>query len=134
MPPLHLPCRNAVTERYGVEAPATLIFDHPTLAALAAWLASQLAPRYGPAAPAASHGKPGASSALMPRSAGSEAGLVAVAGVSALLPSTLGGSGLAGFWGQAAAGADVQAVVPLSKWDAGKWQEACCFGSLRLCC
>lgn len=117
------PRMNAITERWGVEAPPTLMFDHPSIAALAAWLTSQLAVSSGAAA------GPDAvalrSEALALREpAQHDAPLVALAGVACRFPSTIdaagAGTSLAGFWAQAAAGADVQALLPLSKWDAGE--------------
>lgn len=36
--------RNAVATRYQLDLPATLVFDHPTIAALAVFLASRLSP------------------------------------------------------------------------------------------
>ena len=114
-------CRNAIAERFHVEAPATLIFDHPSIASLAAWLGSQLAAALG------------SSTAAVPDIAAQLAGiavaardgaqpLAAVAGVSCCFPAgTSGSAGLPSFWQQAASGVDVQTVVPLSKWDAGEW-------------
>ena len=52
--------------------------------------------------------------------AGQGASVTAVVGVSCRYPSPSGSTGLGGFWQQAAAGIDVQTVVPLCKWDAGK--------------
>jgi hypothetical protein len=115
--------RNAIAERYGVQPPATLAFDHPTLAALAAWLSGELA---------AQHSSISGSSVLISRDAESDgplslpasqqqpngqAALTAVAGASCVFP---GADGLLGFWRRAAAGSDVTAALPLRKWDAGK--------------
>ena len=36
--------RNAVSGRFGVELPATMTFDYPTVAAMASFLAARLAP------------------------------------------------------------------------------------------
>jgi hypothetical protein len=36
--------RNAVSAKFGTELPATATFDHPTIAALAAFVATRLAP------------------------------------------------------------------------------------------
>lgn len=37
--------RNSVSEKYGVDLPATVTFDHPSVSALAQYLAAQVAPR-----------------------------------------------------------------------------------------
>lgn len=119
----HLPCSNAISERWSVEAPATLMFDQPTIAALATWLADQLAASSGATGSSHDAAWTGGDALALPADA-QPASLTAVAGVSCRFPSTLGsGAGLAGFWQQAAAGADVQTVVPLCKWDAG---APCC--------
>ena len=104
-----------------MQAPATLIFDHPTVAALAAWLAGQLAPISGSTPDAA-----GSALLALPSPALNQqaASVTSVAGVSCRYPSPSSSSGLAGFWQQAAAGIDVQTVVPLCKWDAGRSRTA----------
>lgn len=45
--------RNALTSRFAISLPATVTFDHPTLAALSAFIARQLAPAADSAAAAA---------------------------------------------------------------------------------
>jgi len=118
-------CRNAIGERYGVEAPATLIFDHPTVASLATWLAACLASGGG-----------SSSAQLMTKQpdlvGATQTSIVALTGISCCFPSSSSGSGScsgpAGFWQQAAAGVDMQTVVPFCKWDAGKcsWVHDMC--------
>ena len=105
-------CRNAIAERFCVAAPPTLMFDHPTLAALAAWLEGQLAP--------ASNTGPYAG--LMPAAAAPELQAAeqhqpAVASIACSFPGAEH-SGLAGFWEQAAGGANLQTGIPLGKWEA----------------
>lgn len=115
------PCRNSIAERYHVEAPATLIFDHPSVAALATWLGGQLmAAHSGAAAAAPSHAAQLVHAALVQQ--GGAPPLTAVAGLSCSFPAINSSSsaGLPSFWQQAVSGIDVQAPVPLSKWDAGK--------------
>jgi hypothetical protein len=133
--------RNVIAERYGVTAPATLVFDHPTLAALSTWLAAQLAPA------AAARGSGGTAgpvteaelqlSVHQQQQQDSTAGVTAVVGAACCFPgisSSSGGSGSGGdggglgaFWAVAAAGVGVQALIPLSKWDAGESHSCCCF-------
>ena len=76
--------RNSIARRFDLELPATLMFDHPSLAALAAYLAGQLAPAAGlqlvPAAASASQLSPAA-----------EAAVPAVVGVSARFPGSISG-------------------------------------------
>ncbi len=112
-----LPCRNAIAERFGVEAPATLIFDYPSVSALADWLADQLHSSLSAALARPELIAP-APAQLFPASG---APVVAVAGFAATFPAVAAdAAGAAGFWQQAASGCDVQSVVPLAKWDAGK--------------
>lgn len=103
-----------------MEAPATLIFDHPSIASLAAWLGAQLAAAQDGGAAAI----PGSAAQLASTAFGPRDGAqppAAVAGVSCCFPAgSSGSSGLPGFWQQAASGVDVQTLVPLSKWDAGE--------------
>lgn len=119
----HHPGRNAIAERFQVEAPATLIFDHPSVAALASWLAGQLmAAQGGVAAGTASRASQLADSTLAQRDSAQP--LAALAGVACSFPAAGGsGEGLPSFWQQAASGVDVQTLIPLCKWDAGKRRD-----------
>lgn len=104
------------------------MFDHPTVAALATWLAGQL-PSSSDSTEAYSQDAWLGGAALALPEAAQPAALTAVAGVSCRFPSTEGsGAGLTGFWQQAAAGVDVQTVIPLCKWDTGglKGREGRC--------
>lgn len=107
--------RSAISQRWGVAAPPTLIFDHPTPIALAAWLAPLLA---ATALSEVSGGGPLAAGnlhlAVSPLA--SMSALVAVTGASCRFPGAESG-GLEAFWQSAASGSDLQSVMPLSKWD-----------------
>lgn len=101
-----------------MEAPATLIFDYPSVSALADWLVRQLPS--STAAAAATSQALAVSAPIQALPAGA-APVAAVAGTAATFPSVNGDTaGAAGFWQQAASGCDVQGVVPLAKWDTGK--------------
>ena len=104
-----VPRRNAISERFGVHTPATLIFDHPTLDALTAWLGAELAGKG-----AVNRVAHPAVAAVVPQTAQRETTAAVVAGVSCAFP---GSDGLAALWPQVAAGGDVQAALPLCKWD-----------------
>ena len=103
-----------------MEAPATLIFDHPSVAALASWLGTQLAAAHSVSAV----GVPSQAAQLAHTSLAQHdvaAPLTAVAGVSCCFPTAASSSaGLPSFWRQAVSGVDLQAPVPLSKWYAGE--------------
>lgn len=98
------------------------MFDHPTLAAMAAWLAPQLAVQDGDI-----HGGTTASEALVPLAhlplvgmpqTGAAAAATVVSGVSCQFPAlAAGGTGLPGLWHSASTGVDLQSAIPLSKWD-----------------
>ena len=135
--------RNSIARRFCIDPPATLTFDHPTIAALAGYLAQQQA---GAAAghrafdPDAGEGwaqehaglLAGPRGTLVPWGArGPQQGpapvaseLVAVSGRypspwpsgSGSGPRSSSGGG-SGFWAGLLDSADLQAVVPLDRWD-----------------
>lgn len=130
--------RNSIVELYGVQAPATLAFDHPSIAALAVWLAGELAASSsssgGGAATSGGHDVRPATPVATVNRPGQDSTFTAVASVSCRFPCSIegvDGSGLAAFWQQAALGMDVQSAVPLCKWDAGEvwrtvgWLPSC---------
>lgn len=105
--------RNSIAARFELDLPATLMFDHPSVSALAAYLASRLLV----AAPAAHQGDMQlvARPALHLSQAADAAEVTAVVGVSARFPG--GVSSLPSFWEAATRGADLQREVPLDRWD-----------------
>lgn len=115
--------RNQLSERFAVDLPATFIFDHPSLAAIAAFLAARATQPSTSALgidasaaglsiwqPHASAGQPMASSLV---------------GISSRYPQPQTGAhqpsrpahSAAGFWAGMLLSADLQSVVPLSRWN-----------------
>ena len=76
--------RNSIARRFDLELPATLMFDHPSLAALAAYLAGQLAP-------AASMQLVSAAPNAAQLSQATEMAVTAVVGASARFPGGISG-------------------------------------------
>ena len=111
--------RNAVNERFGVDAPATLVFDNPSIAALASWLEKQL----GSTPP--EHTLAASAQLGVDQSASHPAALTAITGVSCCYPAEMSycSNGVSAFWHQAISGRDVQSAVPLCKWDIGERQH-----------
>ena len=106
--------RNELGSRFGVDMPATAMFDYPTISALAGFIASAT----GSAAAAAAAG------GLVPFDAGFElAASQAVqqqtctdlVGLACRYPEAAGGPGT--FWQGAVQAADLQQQVPFTRWD-----------------
>jgi acyl transferase domain-containing protein len=111
--------RNAAADAFGVPLPATLMFDYPTLASLAAFVVEQLAAQQAQR-PAAWLAAPAALQARAAPGAGTTT--VALTGLSCTFPTApedaiSARSGVASFWGALAAGATLQAAIPLHTWD-----------------
>ena len=88
--------RNSMARRFEVDLPATLMFDYPSLSALAAYLARQLAPAPGlPGAPGMQLAPAAAAGALAVQQA-EAAAVTAVVGVSARFPGGI--TGKQRFW------------------------------------
>ena len=130
--------RNAVSSAFSLELPATVTFDYPTLASLAAFVADNTSASGVDDAELA-----GDSLALMPHlsldgtvdSSSSSGGMTALVAVSCRYPapnstshsvagcdfapagSTAGNAGLSGFSAAIAAGANLPSVVPPQRWD-----------------
>ena len=95
--------QDALAAKFGVELPATLIYDHPTPAALAAYLAAATHPPGLPSHPAAaSRGL--RSTSNMERASAPQAS--EVVSVSCRFPAAAG-AGIGGFFSAAAASADL---------------------------
>jgi hypothetical protein len=106
--------RDALGARFGVELPATATFDHPTPAALAAYLSAAVH-SHGRAdlSVAAATLSPSASAARVSASPAASA-LVSVA---CRFPAPAAG-GVHGFFGAAAAAADLPTQAPHARWAA----------------
>ena len=73
--------RNAVHAQFGVELPATVTFDYPTIAAMADFLAARLAPPGPPPGPAAALPSP----AVLPVADSAGGGVTEVVGLSSVM-------------------------------------------------
>ena len=114
--------RNSLAETYALELPATLMFDHPSIAALSAFIAGSIVA----AAPAAAFtdSSTRAGAPLYALSSPAEDLLqppsqrtTNVVGMAARYPGA--GDGAAGFWAGILSAADLQRRVPLERWDCG---------------
>lgn len=130
--------RNALASQFGLELPATAVFDHPSVAALAAFIAQQLQARErGAAADGSGWDSSSGSDGELDLSPSSGmlglhcSGVAAhpwdlttdLLGVGCLYPGAAPAaaatavSGLGSFWAAAAAGASLQRPVPHQRWD-----------------
>lgn len=121
--------RNAVGTAFGLDLPATVTFDHPTIAALAAYVAEHSAAQaaeiallvVGPDGLAMVEEDSGASSATVTALAAVSCRYPAPMSGIHLAPDTAtagqGNSDLAGFQAAAEAGANMQSLVPPQRWD-----------------
>lgn len=122
--------RNAVGTAFGLDLPATVTFDHPTIAALAAYGEEHMAAQ---AADTTLLAAPASFALLADASCVHSSGTVtALAAVSCRYPMPIAGadldpapataagqgnSDLAGFQAAAEAGANLQSLVPPQRWD-----------------
>ena len=105
--------RNDLAAAFDTELPATLIFDYPTIPALASFIASVTTR-------APSSGVPLSSTAgTLQRHDPQQQQASALVGLSCRYPAPSGeaASGAASFWAGADAAADLQEPVPFSRWD-----------------
>ena len=105
--------RNELSSTFGLALPPTITFDHPTPAALAAFIAAQLPGAAEQALPSAAleHAAPAPLAAPASAPALSE-----VVGLACVYPGPAAAAGVAGFWAAAAAGSDLPTVIPLERW------------------
>ena len=124
--------RNTIASRFEADLPATLMFDHPSLAAIAAFLAEHLGSATNGGSGSTAQGYASDAELSLQPWEGSQPDLplatelVAVSGRypeppagGSSLPgdSAVASAGGAGFWAGMRESADLQAVVPLSRWD-----------------
>lgn len=133
--------RNLLSQHFQLDLPATFTFDHPSLAAMAAYLASRLTAA-SPAAAAAAGSSVFADYREVEDTSGPARQLaepaaqphvlqatevVAVSGrypqplLAAQLDGSYSSSGAGSFWAGLCRSADVQSVLPLSRWDMDAW-------------
>ena len=113
--------RNLISRQFSTELPATIMFDHPSIAALASFIASQItlahpAPTLNPLTAAGLHG------ALQPSQPSSHqlqqpthSAAAFVVGAGSCYPTPT--SGLESFWEALTSSRDIQSLVPYSRWD-----------------
>lgn len=102
--------RNNLAQRWEVELPATLVFDHPSIASLTAYLVEKVVPtRMLPSV--ALDG--GATEARAPEQHGHATELVAVSG---RYPGTSSHM-MSGFSDTVSCSGNLQTVIPLNRWD-----------------
>ena len=104
--------RNSLAARFGLDLPATLLFDHPSMTAIAGFLATQMAPAAS-ALPLADDPAESALS-LMPVKPLAINCVTDIIGVSSRYPS---GTGPPKYWQALVGSADLQRVVPMERWE-----------------
>ncbi len=111
--------RTSLAERFGLDLPATLTFDYPTVAALSAFINSQLQPVIpDDTSMVAFHGGDLVSRAVHSHDYHDQQvgpAITAMHGVSGCYPGK--GQGVEGFWTTLEAEVDLPSPVPLQRWD-----------------
>lgn len=109
--------RNTISERFGVELPATAALDFPTPAVLSAFVAQGLDLPGDVAAGAAADTSGGMVFYSEDESEG--AGVTELVGLSCIYPGKAAdhNTGAAGFWSSAIMAEDLPSVVPHNRWD-----------------
>lgn len=108
--------RNAISERFGVELPATAALDFPTGSALATHIAKET----GIALPGQSSAVVSIGRNELLYYSESESGLdgmTEIVGVSCIYPGQASEDGASGFWRTAISSEDLPCVIPPGRWD-----------------
>jgi Phosphopantetheine attachment site len=85
--------RNSVASKFGVELPATVTFDHPSVQALAAFVASTIEPSHVDVTWLSSGGDPSSDSRLQVLDGDLSSTAVQIVGLAYSLPRTTGSTG-----------------------------------------
>jgi acyl carrier protein len=112
--------RNAISERFGVELPATAALDYPTGSAIA----THIAKNTGVAIPGQSSAVVSVGRNELFYYSDSESGLdgmTEIVGVSCIYPGQASEAGAAGFWKTAINSEDLPCVIPPGRWDIEKY-------------
>lgn len=104
--------RNALERHFGLDLPATLMFDYPTTAAIAAFLVAQELPAAGSAALQAGHML---ATPSLDMELDADQRCTELVTLSSRHPGP--SLGMAGFMHSIATSADLQGQPPLSRWD-----------------
>lgn len=109
--------RTAIAARFAIQLPATVTFDHPTPAALAAYVAERMAAQLPAMSTAPVRPRRGKGLPRQLVTSGRAAAIVTHV-ISAAVCFPAAGSGLEGFWKPLHDGASLAQMVPLQRWDA----------------
>ena len=117
--------RNALGAAFGLQLPATVTFDYPTVDALAGYVSGQLAAAAGGDGWLSDCSSAGSAGGWLPGSVSDRAGDLTtdLVGVGCIFPGASGSNaavsaaGFGAFWAAAAAGANLQRPVPHQRWD-----------------
>lgn len=128
--------RNSLSKQFGLDLPATLTFDYPTTAAIAAFISDSLAPFAAEEGEAGAAGAAAAAgAALVPAGRGGTPGAgLAITGLSMRLPGGI--ESVDALHAALEADTELQTVGPFPRWDTGamslhekfveRFPHACC--------